>query len=401
MSAASVRYWAVVPAAGGGVRFGGAVPKQFSALGSTTVLEAALAPLVAHPEISGIVLVLAANDSRGQALAERLHPRVRSVAGGALRAQSVRNGLAALAASASEHDWVLVHDAARPCLPAADLERLMRELKDDPVGGILAAPVGDTLKQESESGRIERSVDRGGLWRALTPQMFRFGLLRAALDAALGAGLDVTDDAAAIERAGLKPRLVAGSASNIKITQPGDLAMAAGILGLAAADAAPTVLIGHGYDAHAFTEGDHVVLGGVRIAHEHGVLAHSDGDVIIHALCDALLGAAGLGDIGEWFAPDDPAHRGADSRRFLRQVAGELAQRGLAVSNADVSVIAEAPRVLAHKSAMRANLAADLNIPMTRVNIKATSMEGLGAIGRGEGFAAHAVVVLTRARSSQ
>ncbi len=135
------------------------------------------------------------------------------------------------------------------------------------------------------------------------------------------------------------------------------------------------------------------------LPHERGVAAHSDGDVVIHALCDALLGAAGLGDIGEWFPPSDPAYRGADSRGFLRQVAGELAQRGYRVSNADVSVIAEAPRVLAHKSAMRANLAADLNIPVTRVNIKATSMEGLGAIGRGEGFAAHAVVVLTRARS--
>jgi 2-C-methyl-D-erythritol 4-phosphate cytidylyltransferase/2-C-methyl-D-erythritol 2,4-cyclodiphosphate synthase len=398
MNAASVRYWAVVPAAGGGARFGGGVPKQFAALGSTTVLEAALAPLIAQPEIAAIVLVLAAHDTQGQALVERLQPRVRSAQGGAVRAQSVRNGLAALAASASDDDWVLVHDAARPCLPALDLERLMRELKDDPVGGILAAPIGDTVKQTSGSGHIERTVDRGGLWRALTPQMFRYGLLRAALDAALGAGLDITDDAAAIERAGFKPRLIAGSASNIKITRPDDLALAEAILG---AGAAPAVLMGHGYDVHAFTQGDHVVLGGVRIPHERGVLAHSDGDVIIHALCDALLGAAGLGDIGEWFPPGDPTYRGADSRGFLRQVAGELAQRGYSVSNADVSVIAEAPRVLAHKSAMRANLAADLNIPVTRVNIKATSMEGLGAIGRGEGFAAHAVVVLTRTRSSQ
>ncbi len=397
MNAASVRYWAVVPAAGGGVRFGGEVPKQFAALGSTTVLEAALAPLIAAPEISAIVLVLAAHDAQGQALVERLQPRVRSALGGAVRAQSVRNGLAALAASASDDDWVLVHDAARPCLPAMDLERLMRELKDDPVGGILAAPIGDTVKQTSGSGHIERTIDRGGLWRALTPQMFRYGLLRAALDAALGAGLDVTDDAAAIERAGFKPRLIAGSASNIKITRPDDLAMAEAILG---AWAAPAVLMGHGYDVHAFTEGDHVVLGGVRIPHERGVLAHSDGDVVIHALCDALLGAAGLGDIGEWFPPSDPTYRGADSRGFLRQVAGELAKRGYSVSNADVSVIAEAPRVLAYKAAMRANLAADLNIPVTRVNIKATSMEGLGAIGRGEGFAAHAVVVLTRTRSS-
>jgi 2-C-methyl-D-erythritol 2,4-cyclodiphosphate synthase len=239
-------------------------------------------------------------------------------------------------------------------------------------------------------------VERGGLWRALTPQMFRYGLLRTALDSALAAGFDVTDDALAIERAGHHPRLVAGSSANIKITRPEDLDFAAAVLG---AGAGRTVSMGHGYDVHAFTDGDHVVLGGVRIAHDRGVLAHSDGDVIIHALCDALLGAAGLGDIGELFPPSDPVHRGADSRRFLRQVSADLARRGFTVGNVDVSVIAEVPPILLHKPAMRANLAADLGIAEARVNIKATSMEGLGAIGRREGFAAHAVVVLTRASS--
>jgi 2-C-methyl-D-erythritol 4-phosphate cytidylyltransferase / 2-C-methyl-D-erythritol 2,4-cyclodiphosphate synthase len=392
----AARYWAVVPAAGGGARFGGDVPKQFAPLGATTVLEAALAPLLAHPRLSGIVLVLAPADERGRALVERLQPKVRSVAGGALRAESVRNGLAALAAEARENDWVLVHDAARPCLPSGDLDRLMQELDDDPVGGILAVPIGDTIKQGASSGHIERTVERGGLWRALTPQMFRYGLLRTALDSALAAGLDVTDDAAAVERAGYQPRLVAGSSANIKITRPEDLAVAAAVLG---AGAGRSVSMGHGYDVHAFTDGDHVVLGGVRIAHDRGVLAHSDGDVIIHALCDALLGAAGLGDIGELFPPSDPAHRGADSRRFLRQVSADLARRGFTVGNVDVSVIAEVPRILLHKAAMRANLAADLGIAEARVNIKATSTEGLDAIGRCEGFAAHAVVVLTRESS--
>jgi 2-C-methyl-D-erythritol 4-phosphate cytidylyltransferase/2-C-methyl-D-erythritol 2,4-cyclodiphosphate synthase len=391
------RYWAVVPAAGAGERFGGEAPKQYASVGGRTVIEAALAPLLEHPDISGIVLVLAPADERGAALVERLRPRLTSTIGGALRAESVRNGLEALAPRASESDWVLVHDAARPCLPRADLDRLITELSDDPVGGILAAPIGDTIKQGAASGRIERTVERYGLWRALTPQMFRFGLLRRALDSALAAGLDITDDAAAVERAGFQPRLIAGSGANIKVTRPEDLAVASAVLG---AGTAPAVSIGHGYDVHAFETGDHVMLGGVRIAHDRGVRAHSDGDVIVHALCDALLGAAGLGDIGELFPPTDPSLRGADSRGFLRQIAGDLRARGYSIGNVDVSVIAEAPRILQHKPAMRANLAADLGVAEARINIKATSMEGLGAIGRSEGFAAHAVAVLLKPRSS-
>jgi 2-C-methyl-D-erythritol 4-phosphate cytidylyltransferase/2-C-methyl-D-erythritol 2,4-cyclodiphosphate synthase len=396
-STSAGRYWAVVPAAGGGARFGGEAPKQYASVGGRTVLEAALAPLLEHPEIAGIVLVLAPADERGAALVERLRPRLTSATGGAKRAESVRNGLEALAPRAHEADWVLVHDAARPCLPRADLDRLITELGDDPVGGILAAPIGDTIKQGAASGRIERTVDRYGLWRALTPQMFRFGLLRRALDSALAAGLDITDDAAAVERAGHQPRLIAGSGANIKVTRPEDLAVANALLG---AGSGPAVSIGHGYDVHAFDAGDHVILGGVRIPHERGVRAHSDGDVIVHALCDALLGAAGLGDIGELFPPSDPKLRGAESRGFLRQIVADLGARGYGIGNVDVSVIAEVPRILEHKAAMRSNLAADLGIAETRVNIKATSMEGLGPIGRREGFAAHAVAVLFRHRSS-
>ncbi len=389
------RYWAVVPAAGTGSRFGGDEPKQYASIGGRTIIESSLAPFLEHPEIAGIVLVLAAGDERGSALAERLGSKVMRTTGGMLRAESVRNGLAKLSERASEHDWVLVHDAARPCLPPADLDRLIAEVGNDSVGGILAAPLGDTVKQGAASGRIERTVERFGLWRALTPQMFRYGLLCRALDSALAAGIDVTDDATAMERAGHQPRLIAGSSANIKVTRPEDLAIAAALL---VAGDTPGVRIGHGYDVHAFEAGDHVTLGGVRIAHDRGVLAHSDGDVIIHALCDALLGAAGLGDIGEKFPPSDPALRGADSRTFLRQIAAELRGLGFAVGNVDISVIAEVPRILAHKPAMRANLAADLGILAARVNIKATSMEGLGAIGRREGFAAHAIAVLTRAR---
>jgi 2-C-methyl-D-erythritol 2,4-cyclodiphosphate synthase len=218
--------------------------------------------------------------------------------------------------------------------------------------------------------------------------------LRDALDRVLADGIDATDDSAAVERAGHRPRLVAGSAANIKITRPEDLVVAAAILGTGRAAA---VVIGHGYDVHAFASGDHVMLGGVRIAHDRGVLAHSDGDVIIHALCDALLGAAGLGDIGEHYPPGDPKYRGADSRGFLRDVAAKLAQLGFVVGNIDVSLIAEVPRILSFKQAMCANLAADLGVPASRINIKATTTEGLGAIGRREGFAAHAVVMLTRA----
>jgi 2-C-methyl-D-erythritol 2,4-cyclodiphosphate synthase len=251
--------------------------------------------------------------------------------------------------------------------------------------------VVDTVRRVSESG-IE-TVDRSGLWRALTPQAFAYAPLRRALEDAARSGVAVTDEAQAMERIGIRGALVAGSAFNIKVTRPEDLQIAAGILKMGEGS---YMRIGQGVDVHAFGAGDHVVLAGVRIAHTQGIVAHSDGDVVIHALCDAVLGALGDGDIGQHFPDSDPRYRGADSRVFLRVVAQRMAAAGLHLVNADITVLAEAPRIGAHRGAMSANLAEDLQVSPDVINIKATTTERLGFIGRKEGLAAMASVLLAR-----
>jgi 2-C-methyl-D-erythritol 4-phosphate cytidylyltransferase / 2-C-methyl-D-erythritol 2,4-cyclodiphosphate synthase len=302
-----------------------------------------------------------------------------------------------LASRAAADDWVLVHDAARPCLSAGDLAALTDALETQASGAtaafggaVLAAPVVDTVKRESATG-IE-TVERAGLWRALTPQVFAYAQLRQALEDAARAGVSVTDEAQAMERLGVRAALVRGSPFNIKVTQAEDLKMAAAILKMGENG---RMRVGQGMDVHAFGEGDHVVLGGVRIAYSQGVVAHSDGDVVIHALCDALLGAMGDGDIGQHFPDSDPRYRGADSRVFLRVVAERMRTAGLHLVNADVTVLAEAPRIAAHRIAMAANLAADLGVAPAAINIKATTTERLGFVGRKEGLAAMASVLLS------
>lgn len=225
------RRWAVVPAAGRGERFGGPTPKQYLPLLGRPVLSWSLATLLAERSICGVVVALAAGDRRFARLPEARDPRVRTCRGGARRELSVANALHALADEAQDSDWVLVHDAARPCLEPRDLRALMAVVATDPVGGLLAVPVGDTLKAEGRAGRSERTVPREGLWRALTPQMFRYGLLRRALALSIERERAITDEASAVEALGLQPRLVVGRATNIKITVPADRALAAAIMG--------------------------------------------------------------------------------------------------------------------------------------------------------------------------
>ena len=222
------RYWAMVPAAGAGKRMGLAVPKQYLSLAGRPVIAHTLASLLHHPRIDGVAVAIGAGDEWWPTVAAELNAAkpLRVVTGGAERCHSVLNGLEALSEPAQPEDWVLVHDAARPCLTAGDLDRLIDTLADDPVGGLLAVPVRDTLKQADDAGRVAATVDRSRLWHALTPQMFRLGMLHEALRAALARGLLVTDEAAAIEAAGFAPRLVEGRADNLKITRPEDLALA-------------------------------------------------------------------------------------------------------------------------------------------------------------------------------
>jgi 2-C-methyl-D-erythritol 4-phosphate cytidylyltransferase / 2-C-methyl-D-erythritol 2,4-cyclodiphosphate synthase len=391
---ATPRLWAIVPAAGRGERFaassGSTLPKQYSLLLGRTVIEWTLRALLADERVHAIVVVLADGDPHWPAVVKKINSsKLLTTLGGAHRQDTVMNGLQLLESQANIDDWALVHDAARPCLSSTDLGALIDSLESDARGAVLAVPVVDTVRREL-AGEIE-TVDRNGLWRALTPQIFRFGQLRQALADASRAHVTVTDEAQALERMGVRAKLVAGSPFNIKVTRAEDLAVAAGILKMQHGD---QMRVGQGIDVHAYGEGDHVILGGVRIAHSQGVIAHSDGDVVIHALCDALLGAMGDGDIGVHFPDTDPRYRGADSRVFLRVVAERMQAAGLRLVNADVTVLAEAPRVAAHRGAMAANLAADLNVSSTAINIKATTTERLGFIGRKEGLAAMATVLL-------
>jgi 2-C-methyl-D-erythritol 4-phosphate cytidylyltransferase/2-C-methyl-D-erythritol 2,4-cyclodiphosphate synthase len=397
------RVWAIVPAAGHGARFAasisGSTPKQYAPLHGATVLEWSLRALLAEPRVAAVMVALAEDDAHWPGIAAKLgNAKLQTTIGGANRQDSVANSLDALASQAAADDWVLVHDAARPCLTGADLTALLDAVgagaaqpAKAAAGAVLAAPVVDTVKRELGDHLI--TVDRQGLWRALTPQVLPFAQLRQGLkEAALG-GVIVTDEAQAVERMGLRPALVQGSPFNVKITRASDLGIAAKILQLT--EETP-MRVGQGFDVHAFGEGDHVILGGVRMSHSKGVVAHSDGDVVIHALCDAILGALGDGDIGRHFPDSDPRYRGADSRAFLRAVAVRVQTAGLRLINADVTVLAEAPRIAPHRDAMAANLSADLGVAAQLINIKATTTERLGFIGRGEGLAALASVLLGR-----
>ena len=418
-SAPRRRVWAVVPAAGRGARFESlqnSAPKQYAALLGATVIEWSLAALLRETRVQGIVVALAQDDGRWPSIAAALNStKILTTIGGASRQDSVISGLKALEAHAAADDWVLVHDAARPCLTAADLAALIDAVL--PVeagtpsataatgaavpeinGALLAAPVVDTVKR-GRGGIAVDTVDREGLWRALTPQIFGFAALKQALEDAARAGIAVTDEAQAMERLGLPATLVRGSPFNIKVTRAEDLSMAEKILKGEAQPGAPQMRIGQGFDVHAFGEGDHVILGGVKIAYPRGIVAHSDGDVVIHALCDAVLGALGEGDIGQHFPDSDLAFRGADSRVFLREVAALARAAGFAVVNADITVMAEVPRIARHRAAMAANLAQDLGVPVQRINVKGTTTERLGFLGRGEGLAASAAVLLDSARA--
>jgi 2-C-methyl-D-erythritol 4-phosphate cytidylyltransferase/2-C-methyl-D-erythritol 2,4-cyclodiphosphate synthase len=311
--------------------------------------------------------------------------------GGATRQESVRLGLEALAEEAP--DLVLIHDAARPFVSAAIISRVLAGLAEAP-GVVAALPVIDTLKR-APGGYVTETIAREQLWRAQTPQGFDYRKIRDAHRAAVAAGFcSATDDAAVAEWAGLAVMVVEGSESNRKLTTAGDLTMAARALGDRAA--MPDIRTGQGFDVHRFAAGDHLWLCGVRIAHSHALEGHSDADVGLHALTDAVLGAIGDGDIGEHFKNTDPQWRNAASRIFLLDAAQRVANLGGRIANVDVTIVGEAPKIAPHRQAMRRAIAEILAIDMSRVGVKATSSEGLGFTGRREGIAAlaSATVVL-------
>ncbi|HUK60082.1 MAG TPA: bifunctional 2-C-methyl-D-erythritol 4-phosphate cytidylyltransferase/2-C-methyl-D-erythritol 2,4-cyclodiphosphate synthase [Stellaceae bacterium] len=375
---------ALVVAAGRGTRLEGPLPKQYRPLGGKPLLRHAVSALASHPRINGVRVVIHGDDRAQYDAAVAGLDLLAPVEGGAARQDSVRLGLESLGSLAPER--VLIHDAARPFADPALVARVIEALDADD-GAIPALAVTDTVKR-GENGRISATLDRAGLWRAQTPQGFRFAAILAAHRAAKGS--DLPDDAAVAERAGMSVRLVAGSDENFKVTTAGDLARAEQVLAMRGAD----IRTGQGFDVHPFGPGDHVFLCGVRVPHQHALVGHSDADVGLHALTDAILGALGAGDIGMHFPPSDPRWKGAPSHQFLAHAAGLVAKAGGTIANVDVTIVAEAPRIAPHRDAMVARIAEILGLERGRVSVKATTTERLGFTGRGEGMAAYATATL-------
>lgn len=375
-----MRCVALLMAAGSGSRFGAPLPKQYSMLAGRPVIRHAAEALLREGGVDALLPVCAPEMMATVTAALEGLPCLAPVAGGATRQASVQAGLEALAADPPP--VVLVHDAARPVVPPGTVAALMKALESHP-GAIPAQPVSDTLKR-GEAGLIVETVPRAGLFRAQTPQAFRFAPL---LDAHRGAAAEATDDAQLLEAAGLTVALVPGHESNVKITWPEDLARME-----AAMSATMIPRIGTGFDVHRIVEGRPMVLCGVTVPGPLGLDGHSDADVGIHALCDAIYGALAEGDIGRWFPPSDNQYKDADSARFLVHAAGRIAARGGVLANADVTLICERPKITPHATAMRERLAGLLGVPVDRVSVKATTTERLGFAGRGEGIAAQAAV---------
>ncbi|TCH96964.1 bifunctional 2-C-methyl-D-erythritol 4-phosphate cytidylyltransferase/2-C-methyl-D-erythritol 2,4-cyclodiphosphate synthase [Roseococcus sp. SYP-B2431] len=373
---------ALLMAAGRGERFGAPEPKQYASLLGRPVLRVAAEALLAGGHVRWLQPVCAAGEeARVAGMLEGL-PHLPPVTGGATRQASVRAGLAALEGHAPE--VVLVHDAARPVIPAGTIEALLAALETSP-GAIPAQPVSDTLKRGAEA-RIGETVPRAGLYRAQTPQAFRFAPLRAAHAAATA---EATDDAQLLEWQGAAVALVGGHESNVKITFPEDLARVEAHL-------LPRLMprVGTGFDVHRLVPDRPLILCGVTVPHRLGLDGHSDADVGIHALCDAIYGALAEGDIGRHFPPSQMKWKDADSAQFLVHAAGRIAARGGMLVNADVTLICEQPKIGPHAPAMITRLAELMSVDEKRIGVKATTSERLGFTGRGEGIAAQAAVSL-------
>lgn len=371
---------ALIVAAGKGERAGGGVPKQYRMLGPKPVLAHAFDSLAAHPGIGGLVLVVApGEEERAREVLDGREP-LAIVAGGETRRESVRAGLEAI----MEAEVVLIHDAARPFVPATVTDRLLEALEDD-VGAVPVLPIADTVAQAgTELGPV---VDRASLLRVQTPQAFRF-------DAVLAvhrdwAAEEPTDDAQMVRAAGYRIATVTGDSMLDKITVPQDFAVMEARLG------GPSTRTGMGFDVHRLADGEELWLGGVQIPHEQGLLGHSDADVALHALTDAVLGAIAAGDIGQHFPPSDPQWRGARSARFLEHAAALVERANARIEHVDLTIICEAPKVGPHRDTIRTRIADLLRLPTDRVSVKATTTERLGFTGRGEGIAAQAVATVS------
>ncbi|HEX5474266.1 MAG TPA: 2-C-methyl-D-erythritol 4-phosphate cytidylyltransferase [Vicinamibacterales bacterium] len=385
-----MRVTTIIAAAGTGRRLGSATPKQFLDLEGQTLLDRSIAAFDGHPEVTDLVIVLpavlAADPDRLGLLATRRPLRV--VGGGPERQVSVARGFDAVDPAT---DVVLVHDAARPFVSAEVISRTIQAAvrHGAAICGLEARDTVKRIARGPEGAIVVETLPRESIFLAQTPQAFRRDVLAAAV-AAGRAGVEATDEAALAERAGYTVHVVAGASANVKITTDEDLVAARGRAGASP----PPGRIGTGYDLHRLVEGRPLVIGGVTVPSPRGALGHSDADVVCHAITDAVLGAASLGDIGRHFPDSDPQWKDASSLELLRRAAQLAVERRFEIVNADVTVVLEAPKIRDHADAMRAAVAGALGIDAGRVNVKAKTNEGLDAIGRGEAIAAHAVALL-------
>lgn len=379
----------MVAAAGGSTRMG--QPKQHILLNGLPVLLRTLLTLQQTEAVDEILLIARREDHATFASLAAQHgvkKLQQIVEGGATRQQSVAAGLAALPSHAT---LVGIHDGARPLVTPQAVTAVI-EAAARTGGAALAVVVKDTLKRADDAGAVVGTTDRQNLWRVQTPQVFHRDTFCAAMEKALEKGLDLTDDCQIYEQTGHRVQLVPGEESNLKLTTPEDISLAKALL--VSQKEIPSMRIGHGYDVHRLVEGRPLILGGVTIPWEKGLLGHSDADVLTHAVMDALLGAAALGDIGGLFPDTDPAYAGADSIALLTRVMALIHEKGYALNNLDVTVLAQQPKLKPHIAAMRLRLADACCVPVERISIKATTEEGLGFTGSGEGMAAHAVCLL-------
>ncbi len=371
---------ALIVAAGSGSRHGGELPKQYQLLSGRPLLRHTVDAFLRHPSIDRVMVVIGRDHRElyDRAVGDLALPP--PVLGGASRQESVRRGLEALSHTAPR--LVLIHDAARPLVDSGVIDRVIGAL-DHELAAVAAMPVVDSLRRD-----MGGPVDRDRLWQVQTPQGFDF---QAILSAHRSAPDDLaTDDATLAEKAGIPITLVEGAMSNLKITRAGDLATAEAFLSARLGD----IRTGSGFDVHKFSDGDHVMICGVRVPHTHALEGHSDADVGLHALTDAILGCIGLGDIGSHFPPTDPRWRGADSAVFLRHAVSLVQERGGAVTHVDVTIICERPKVGPHRPEMIARIADIVGLRPDQVSVKATTTEGLGFTGRREGIAAQGLATV-------
>ena len=384
---------AIIVAAGRGARLGGPVPKQYQTLGGETVLTRTLRAALACSELDAVLVAIHPDAAPlyAEAVAPLTDPRLLPpVHGGVERSDTVRLALEALEPRAPQ--VVLVHDAARP-FAGPELNATLAAHARAGESAIAAEPVTDALWREAD-GHADSPAPRAGLWRAQTPQAFPFAALLAAHRASLGAGgPPALDDAEVFRRAGGRVRLIPGPPENFKITTAADLARAERLI-KAEEGRMNDIRTGHGFDVHRFCPGDRVTLCGVAVPHERGLEGHSNADVGLHALADALYGAIGEGDIGQHFPPSDPQWKGAESHVFLSHAGQRVAARGGRIANLDVTLLCERPKIGLHAAAMKARIGAILGLPEDRISIKATTMERMGFIGREEGMGALATATV-------